>query len=46
MYRRHVILNPHYKFESNIAENNVYGINTCSSNIFVKIAMIAKLAIL
>ena len=46
MYRIHVILNPRYKFESNIAENNMYGINTCSSSIFLKIAMIKKLAIL
>ena len=46
MYRRDVILNPRYKFQSNIAENNVYGINTCSSCIFLKIAMITKLAIL
>ena len=45
MYRRHVILNPRYKFESNIVENNVYGTNTCSSIIFLKIA-ITKLAIL
>ena len=46
MYRKHVILNPCYKFESNIVENNVCGTNTCSSIIFLKIAMIAKLAIL
>ena len=46
MYRRHVILNPRYKFESNIVENNVYGINTCSSSIVLKVAMITKLAIL
>ena len=46
MYRMHVILNPRYKFESNLAKNNVYGINTCSSIIFLKIAMITKLAIL
>ena len=46
MYRRHVILNPRYKFESNIVENNVYGINTFSSIIFQSIAVIAKLAIL
>ena len=46
MYRRHIILNLYYKFESNIAENKMYGINTCSSSIFLKIVMIAKLAIL
>ena len=46
MYRRHVILNPRYKFESNIVKNNVYGTNTCSSIISLKIAMITKLAIL
>ena len=46
MYRRHVILNPRYKFESNIVENNVYGTNTCISIIFLKIAMITELAIL
>jgi len=34
MYRRHVILNPRYKLESSITENNVYSINTCSSRIF------------
>ena len=43
MYRRHVILNPRYRFESNIAENNVHGTNTYSSIIFLKIAMITKL---
>ena len=46
MYRRHVVLNPRYKFESNIVENNVYGTNTCSSIIFLKIPMITKLAIM
>ena len=46
MYRRYVILNPRYKFESNIVENNVYGTNTCSSIIFLQIAMVTKLAIL
>ena len=46
MYRRYVILIPHYKIESNIVENNVYGINTYSSIIFLKIAMITKLTIL
>ena len=46
MYRRHVLLNPRYKFESNKAENIVYGIKTCSSSIFLKIAMITKLGIL
>ena len=46
MYRRRVILNPRYKFESNIAENNVYGINSCSSSIFLHIAIITKLAML
>ena len=46
MYRRHVILNPRYKFESNIVENNVYGANTCSSVLFLKIPMITELAIL
>ena len=45
MYRRHVILNPRYKFESNIMENNVYGTKTCSSIIFLKFGMITKLAI-
>ena len=38
MYKRHVILNPRYKFESNIMENNVYSINICSSIIFLKVA--------
>ena len=46
IYRRHVILNPRYKFESDIVENNVCGTNTCSSIIFLKIAKITKLAIL
>ena len=46
MYRRHVILNPRYKFESNIMENNVYRTNICSSISFLKIAMIAKPALL
>ena len=46
IHKRHVILNPRYKFESNIVEKNVYGTNTCSSIIFLKIAMITKLAIL
>ena len=46
MYRRHVNLNPRYKFESNIVENNVYDINTFSSITFLNIAVIAKLAIL
>ena len=46
MYRRHAILNPHYKFEPNVVENNVYGTNTFSSIIFLKIAMITKLALL
>ena len=46
MYMRHVILNPRYIFESNIAENNVYGFNICSSSTYLKIAMITKLAIL
>ena len=36
MYRRHAILNPRCKFESNIVENNVYGTNTCSSIFFSK----------
>ena len=45
MYRRHVILNPCYKLEYNIAENNVYGINSFGSSFFLKIAMIKKLAI-
>ena len=46
MYRRHAILNPRYKFELNIVENNVYGTSTCGSIIFLKIAMITKLALL
>ena len=46
MYRRHVLLNPRYKFESHIVENNVYDTNTCSSFMFLIIAMITKLAIL
>ena len=40
------MLNPRYKFESNIVENNMYGTNTCSSIIFLKFGMIKKLAIL
>ena len=46
MYRKQVILNTRYKFDSNIVENNVYGTNTSSSIIFLKIAMTAKLVIL
>ena len=46
MYKRHIILNPRYKFESSLVESNVYGINTCSSIIFLEIAMLTKLAIL
>ena len=46
MYRRHVTLNPHYKCESNIVENNMYSIKICSLIIFLKIAMITKLSIL
>ena len=42
MYRRHAILNPRKKFESNMAENDVYGTNTCSSISFLNITMMAK----
>ena len=45
MYRRHVILDPRYKFESNIVGNNMYSTHNCSSIIFLKTAMIAKLGI-
>ena len=46
MYKRHVILDPRYKFESNIVRENLYGTNSCSSNMLLKVAMIAKRAIL